>query len=145
MSNSSIEEEIREKGTLVYSNSGRSMLPLIREGKDMVVLVRPTGPLKKYDVPLYKPTPFHGKYVLHRIIKVQNGQYVIRGDNCITTERGITDKDIVGVLSSVIRSGKEVKTSALGYRIYSRVWVFLFPVRLALAKAKALLRRVLKR
>ena len=143
MSNSSIEEEIREKGRLVYSNRGRSMLPLIREGKDVVVLVRPQGKLRKYDVPLYKPTPFTGKYVLHRIIQVRENDYVIRGDNCISKEYGITDADIVGVLSSVIRSGKEVKTTSFSYKFYSRLWVFLFPLRLCFAKAPALLRKAL--
>ena len=104
MSNSSIEEEIRTTGRLVYTNRGRSMLPLIREGRDVVVLERPAGRLKKYDVPLYKPTPFTGAYVLHRIIKVRENDYVIRGDNCIRKEVGIRDEDIVGVLVSVLRA-----------------------------------------
>ncbi len=145
MSNSSIEEEIKTNGRLVYSNRGRSMLPLIREGKDAVVLVRPQGRLRKYDVPLYKPTPFEGKYVLHRIIKVRDNDYVIRGDNCISKEVGIKDEDIVGVLASVLRSGgKELKTSDFGYRVYSHVWVWLFPFRYVWSRFKSVVRRIVK-
>jgi len=144
MSNSSIEEEIRTAGRLVYSNRGTSMLPLIREGKDAVVLVRPEGRLRKYDVPLYKPKPFDGQYVLHRIIRVRGNDYIIRGDNCITKEIGIKDEDIVGVLYSVLRSGRELKTTDLKYRLYSHVWVWLFPLRYLWRGAKSCVRRIVK-
>ena len=145
MSNSSIEEEIRTTGRLVYSNRGQSMLPLIREGKDAVVLVKTQGRLRKFDVPLYKPTPFDGRYVLHRIIKVRDTDYVIRGDNCITKEVGIKDEDIVGVLASVLRSGKEVKTTDFGYKLYSRIWVWLFPLRYCWRGFKSVVRRIVKK
>lgn len=170
MSNSSIEEEIRTTGRLVYTNRGRSMLPLIREGRDAVVLERPAGRLRKYDVPLYKPTPFNGAYVLHRIIKVRENDYVIRGDNCIRKEIGIRDEDIVGVLVSVLRGPredaakssredtakgaavstggrggvKEIKVTSFGYKLYSRVWVFLFPFRYMWAGMKSVVRRIVR-
>ena len=152
MSNSSIEEEIRTTGRLVYSNRGRSMLPLIREGRDMVVLERPKGRLRKYDVPLYKPTPFTGAYVLHRIIKVRENEYILRGDNCIQKELGIRDEDIVGVLVSVIRGGKngnpdaskEIKVTSFGYKFYSRLWVLLFPFRYMWAGMKSVVRRIVR-
>ena len=141
MNKSSIEEEIRTTGRLLYSNRGTSMLPLIREGRDMVVLVRPEGRLKKYDVPLYKPTPFQGKYVLHRIVKVREKDYVIRGDNCYSNETGITDDDIVGVLSAVIRNGKELKISSFRYKLYSRTRVLLYPCRHFLVRVKNFFRK----
>ena len=39
--------------------------------------------LKKYDVALYKRG---SSYILHRIIGIQNGEYLIRGDNTYRME-----------------------------------------------------------
>ena len=80
MNKSSFEEEIRRSGYLLYRNVGDSMLPLIRQGRDLVLISRkPEGRLKKYDVPLYKRDS--GQYVLHRILKVRKDDYIICGDN----------------------------------------------------------------
>ena len=102
MANSSFEKVIEEKGELIYTNVGDSMYPLIREG-DLLVIRAVTGPLKKYDIPLYKRDS--GQYVLHRIIKVRKDDYLICGDNRHWIESGITDRHIIGVLTAVVRNG----------------------------------------
>ena len=67
------------------------MLPLIRQGKDLLLIARkPEGRLSKYDVPLYRRDS--GQYVLHRILKVRENDYVICGDNRWHRETGITDR-----------------------------------------------------
>ena len=66
MSNSSFEEILDREGQLIYTNVGDSMWPLIRQGRDLVVIHRTTGRLKKYDVPLYRRDS--GQYVLHRVL-----------------------------------------------------------------------------
>ena len=73
------EEEIEKNGRLVYTNVGDSMRPLIRQGRDLLIIEKPQGRLRKYDVPLYKRDS--GQYVLHRILKVRDSDYVICGDN----------------------------------------------------------------
>ena len=52
MSSSSFEEILEKEGHLIYSNVGDSMLPLIRQNRDLVVIERPAGRLRKFDVPL---------------------------------------------------------------------------------------------
>lgn len=70
MRKSTFEEEIAHNGFLLYRNVGDSMLPLIRQGKDLLLIARkPQGRLNKYDVPLYRRDS--GQYVLHRILKVR--------------------------------------------------------------------------
>ena len=99
---------------LVYTNKGCSMMPLIKQGRDMVI-IRKKGEerLKKYDVALYVKGPNH--YILHRVIKVNKDDYTIRGDNNYFTEYGIKDSDIVGVLIGVIRKGREHSVDEFGY------------------------------
>lgn len=129
MSKSTFEEELKEKGVLVYTNVGTSMRPLIRQGKDVMIIKRFDNccKLKKMDVPLYKRE--NGQYVLHRIIKVTKDGYVIRGDNTYSNEYGVTDHQIIGVLTGVIRNGKEISVNSFGYKVYSYFWLYTYYIR----------------
>ena len=90
---STYEEELQKNGKIIHTNVGTSMMPLLRQNRDVMIIERPEGRLKKYDVPLYKRK--NGQYVLHRILKVREKDYVICGDHCVKKEYGITDVDAV--------------------------------------------------
>ena len=138
MSKSSFEEELDKKGILVYTNKGNSMYPLIRQGKDVLIIKKVNTRLKKMDVPLYKRKS--GQYVLHRIIKVNENDYVIRGENTYYNETGIRDDQILGVLSGVIREGKEISVNSLNYKIYSYFWYYTYYLRKLIIKIKRCIR-----
>ncbi|MDO5144042.1 MAG: S24/S26 family peptidase [bacterium] len=128
MSKSSFEEEIQRSGYLIYRNVGDSMLPLIRQGRDLVLISRkPEGRLRRYDVPLYRRES--GQYVLHRIVKVRRDDYVLCGDNRWRLEEGISDRHIIGVLTAVIRNGRRLPVTDWRYRLYVCLWCGLRPVR----------------
>lgn len=139
------EEVLKEQGILLHHTTGMSMAPLLRTG-DAVAVVRCAGRLKKYDVPLYKRG---NKYVLHRIIKVRKEDYVIRGDNCAEKEYGIRDADILGVATVFYRGEKEIRAEAVGYRLYARARVALFPLRMFCRRSRSFLgkckRKLLKK
>ena len=138
MSSSSFEEILARDGKLIYTNVGDSMLPLIREGHDLLVIEPVQGRLKKYDVPLYRRDS--GQYVLHRILRVRTRDYVLCGDNRWHRETGITDRQIIGRLAAVIRNGKEIPVTAPLYRLYVHLWCDLFPVRALLLRLGSLCR-----
>ncbi len=138
----SFEEELERSGKIIYRNAGVSMRPLIKQDRDILIITKPEGRLKKYDIPLYKKNTH---YVLHRIVKVRENDYVILGDNCLRKEYGITDDQIIGVLTSLVRNGKEVDFNSFGYRFYSRVWYVLYPVRVIFMKAKIVLGRLFRK
>ena len=54
MNKSTFEEEIAKNGRLIYTNVGDSMMPLLREKRDLLIIEKAGGRLKKYDVPLYR-------------------------------------------------------------------------------------------
>lgn len=144
MSKSSFEEEIQRRGYLLYRNEGDSMLPLIRQGRDLVLISRkPEGRLKKYDVPLYKRDS--GQYVLHRILRVRKNDYVLCGDNRWQRETGISDRHIIGVLTAVIRDGQKLPTTALRYRLYVHLWCDQFYLRAFLLWCRDSLKRIRKK
>ena len=96
-----IEQMLAENGFCVTGITGTSMLPMLRQGEDRVLLVRPTFPLQLSTVALYK---LGQDYVLHRVIAYRDGTYLIRGDNCAADEL-VPEQEILGVLSGFWRSG----------------------------------------
>lgn len=140
MSKSTFEEELKEKGILVYRNVGTSMLPLIRQGKDVMIIKRPDEwkenrqKLNRFDVPLYQRS--NGQYVLHRVVKVTDEGYVLRGDNTYCNEYGIKDEQILGVLTGVIRNGKEISVNSFAYKLYSYAWYYTYYIRKAVVLMK---------
>lgn len=142
MHKSTFEEEISHTGKLIYTNVGDSMMPLIRQNRDLLIIEKVSGRLKKYDVPLYKRDS--GQYVLHRIIKVRKDDYVMCGDNRWQKEYGITNRHIIGVLTGVIRDGKTISVNDKKYRLYVHLWCDFFHVRALILKVKNYLKRRIK-
>ena len=142
MNKSTFEEEIKKSGKIIYTNVGDSMAPFIRQGRDVLIISKVNGKLKRYDVPLYKRDS--GQYVLHRILKVRENDYVICGDNRCSREYGITDRHIIGVLTGIIRDGREIPVTDLKYRIYVHLWCDFFPVRAFIIRIRQFLKRRLK-
>lgn len=136
-------EYLEQNGELTYTNVGVSMLPMLKQGRDLFTLTRKTeARCCKYDVVLYISPA--GDYVLHRIIKVREKDYVILGDNCLNKEYGITDENILGVLTRFVHRGKEYSVTHPGYRLYAAIWCAIFPLRKFVKKLKNACRRVLK-
>lgn len=142
MNNSTFEDEIKRTGRIIYTNVGDSMMPLIKQGRDVLVISAVDGRLKRYDIPLYKRDS--GQYVLHRILKVRKNGYVICGDNRCNKEYGITDRHIIGVLSGIIRDGREIPVTDIKCRIYAHLWCDLFPVRVLIIRIRQIFKRRLK-
>ena len=127
-----IEQYLAENDRLIYTNKGRSMLPLLREGRDLFIIeAKKNGRCKVGDTVLFKRG---SDYVLHRVITVRPDDYDILGDNCINPERGIKDDDILGVMTGFVRNGKEHSINEPGYRLYVYVWMKTTRIRIFMKK-----------
>lgn len=102
-----IEESLKQGKTVRFAPRGISMLPMLRQGIDCVILSPLPEKLKKYDLPLYQRED--GKYILHRIVKVGE-TYTCIGDNQFEMEPG--------------------------YRLYCRVWHYSRSARLVIRKIR---------
>lgn len=131
-----IEDELSKYGTYAANTVGTSMQPLFKTHRDVAVLKKLDRTLKKYDVVLY--TGASHKYILHRIIGVREDYFVIRGDNTFVKEYVSRDR-ILAYLVSFNRKGKHHTVDEFGYKLYSRFWNFIYPIRYFML----LLRRVL--
>lgn len=128
------EQLLDEKGYIVYTNVGCSMMPLLRQKKDVIeIKKKESGRCKKYDVVLYKRGD---KYILHRILKVLPKGYIIAGDHNTFIETDITDEKILGVMTRVVRDGKTISVDDFWYKAYVHLWCDVYPVRMIILKVK---------
>ncbi len=136
-------ELLAENGFYISTPSGRSMRPMLRGERDNILVEPCEGRLCRLDVVLYERGD--GTHVLHRIVRVRERDYLIRGDNCDYTERGITDERILGRLVGFWRGEKYIPCTSRAYRLYARLWCFLYPLRFLRLRAFRLLRAFLVR
>lgn len=142
-----LEPELRatiDSGKIAeFETHGFSMIPLLHDGGDRVRLIKPGGKLAIGDVALCVTDM--GKYVLHRVTELKDGGYVLKGDNCISTEFCTGDGDVIGVACAFIRRGRLIETDSSLYRFYCRfrkpllrLWQLFWKVadRLAALKKK---------
>lgn len=138
----SVEDYLEKNGSMTYTNVGVSMLPLLRQGKDLFT-VQKKGPerCRVGDVVLYRRGE---QLVLHRIVSVRANDYVALGDNCIGREYGLTDDRIIGVMSGFVRDGREHTVTERSYRLYSLLWLHTERPRVFLKRGVAWLKRHLR-
>lgn len=136
-----LEESVAQGKSFRFMPKGTSMRPMLIMGRDSVELVKVTGPLKKYDIPLYRRS--NGQFVLHRIVKAGEN-YTCIGDNQYEYEYGVLPEQIIAVVSAFEHNGKRYQVTDVSYRIYCRMWHYSRPMRRLFLRAKSFLRRLLK-
>ena len=123
-----IRKLISEGRTVSLTLKGNSMNPFIVHLRDQMTL----GPWKDEDirkgcVALVKDTK--GRYVIHRIIKRENDTVTLIGDGNVDLYETAQMCNIIGIMYSITRKGKEWKRDSRIWRLYSWLWMFLLPVR----------------
>lgn len=140
-----IETYLKRFGTFTYRFSGVSMLPLLRQNRDdFTVRAVEHGEIPaKGDVILFKDEL--GRYILHRVIRVDGATVTTRGDNCRTVDRPIDSSRILGIMTGYMRNGREHAVTDTGYRLYSAIIRCSTPIRLAYKNARRLAGMALRR
>ena len=133
-----IEETLSAGQSVRFSPRGISMLPMLRQGIDSVVLSPLPDVLRKYDLPLYRRDD--GKYILHRIVDVGE-TYTCMGDNQFAAEKGLRRDQMIALVTGFYRAEKYHSVREPGYLLYSRFWHYSRPVRHFYRRAMGWLRR----
>lgn len=123
-----VESELAEGRRVRFRLKGSSMFPLIREGRDGV-MIRPCteDELHPMDVVLFR---YRGKHVLHRILRKEGHRLLLQGDGSYVAREQCTTADVVGKLDEVIRpSGRSVSVTDWQWRLSGRIWRSTGPFR----------------
>lgn len=135
------EEELARSGKVVYTNVGVSMMPLLRQGRDLMVIYKAdTAKLRKYDAVLFKRPNVNGRgrYVLHRLLRIcPDGRFWIVGDNCASGEM-VSPENILGILKAVQRGKKTISVDSFGIKLYVFFWAAPYPIRFFFLKLRHL-------
>ena len=115
-----IEQYINEHGEFIATPVGTSMWPMLRHRRDTVYLVKYTGGLKKYDLPVYKRAD--GTLVMHRCLEVRPDGYAMCGDHQCQKEYGIQEDQIIAVAKGFYRDEKYISNENFLYKCYYKLW-----------------------
>lgn len=135
-------EQIASGGSVHFSPKGTSMLPMLRQNIDSVILTKADRKLKKYDLPLYRRE--NGQFVLHRVVDVKNDSYTMCGDNQYLREYGIKDEQILAIMEGFYRGDTYVSSSDKKYRSYCKKQVTKQHLRSVYLKFRHLVGNVLR-
>ena len=140
--NKTIEEVLEENGKHFQTTVGDSMEPMLKNRSCIVEIVKPSGELKRYDLPLYKRPS--GQYVLHRIHKVKKDYYLTCGDNRCSREK-VPKEWVIGVMKGYYKDGVYIPESDPKYRRYVRYVCNFFFIRAIFIYVKLKMRSVFKK
>ena len=136
-----IREGLESGKNVRFSPRGVSMLPMLRQGIDSVILSPVPEKLKKYDLPLYRRSS--GQFVLHRIVGVGD-TYTCIGDNQFDLEPGLRHDQMIALVTAFTRGNRLIRVDHPIYWLYCRFWHYSRPVRHLWRRGKGWLRRHLK-
>lgn len=110
------------------------MLPMLNGVDDKVTFSPKPDRLRKFDVAFYRRRDT-GQLVLHRMIGFDaDGGYIFSGDNQYCCEYGVTDGDVLALMTAFTHKGRERSVHSLRYRLYCRRIVLKKKARMSLSK-----------
>ena len=112
-----IDEVVSSDGEFRLYPKGTSMMPLIREGADSVLLVKADN-VSKNDIVFYKRD--NGQFVLHRAVKIKKNTYVMCGDNQFKLEKGVRKDQVLAKVKGFYRDELYVDESNAEYAAYMK-------------------------
>ena len=136
-----IQESLSAGRSVRFSPRGISMLPMLRQGIDSVILSPVPEALKKYDLPLYQRD--NGKYILHRIVDA-GATYTCVGDNQFQLESGVRRDQILALVTGFYRAETYHSIQEPAYQLYCRLWHYSRPLRRFWRRGLGFIRRKLK-
>lgn len=136
-----IEDLLKSGKSVQMKPQGYSMYPLFMPGRDWAVIspVEDLEKLKKGDVVLYRRD--QSILVLHRVYRHDSSGFYMVGDNQKEIEGPLRPDQIRGILTAIIRKGKHISTDNLLYRFLFGVWLLMRPVRPAVSKIVAAVKK----
>ena len=135
-------EQLEKHGSYLSVPSGISMRPMIRGGRDAVLIKKLTQEPKRYDLVMYVRQDLQG--VIHRVVGFKDGKYVIIGDNCWRYEH-VRPEQIKGIVTEFCRKGKWHTVDERLYNLYVHTWVDLLFIKRPLFYARDKFKKLIKR
>ena len=125
---------MEETGTVPLVISGYSMTPFLMHRRDTVYLSKVGRPLKKGDMILFRRDS--GDYILHRILRAENGVFTLVGDAQNWLEQ-VREDQVLALVTAVRRKGRLLKPGSFWWEFFEKIWIRMIPLRHPIMKLYA--------
>ncbi len=116
---SNYKTELEKNKIIAFVPGGNSMWPTLKHRGQSVIVELKTDRLKRFDVALYQRDS--GVFVLHRVMEVKDGGYIICGDSQFTLEP-VREEQVFGVMSGFYRKDKYIEVTDEKYKKEVERW-----------------------
>ena len=118
---SEIATRIAEGERVRIRAKGNSMVPFIRDGKDEIILEKPSS--KSFQKGRLLLVQLNDKaYILHRVKRVDGLQLLLQGDGNLSMVESCSPVDVVAEASAIIRNGIVIETGSFRWNLYRYLW-----------------------
>lgn len=136
-----IPNELSQGKTVIFHTVGASMEPLLRERQTHVILQK-ADYCSAGDILLFVRAS--GELVLHRLVKIKDRYYFLRGDNTYYKEK-IHKSCVIGRVSMIYKEGKYIDVfNDKAYLSYVKKRRLLYPFRYIIVSLKRILKKIIK-
>lgn len=123
-----VRKLISEGHSVTITAKGYSMNPFIVHLRDQMTISPCQDPdIRKGAVVLIRTAK--GSCFVHRIIKRDGNRLVLMGDGNIGIKEKALTTDVIGLMTAVIKKGRQIPVTSLRWRLYSWFWHMLTPAR----------------
>lgn len=118
--------QLKNGGVATLTVTGFSMMPMLRNMRDAVILIPVSRALEPGEIALFQRD--NGRYVLHRVIKVTGEGYLFCGDNQAELEP-VRHDQLMALVNGFTRKGKTHSLTEYSYQLYTTACIRLFCLR----------------
>ncbi|MFZ6036701.1 MAG: S24/S26 family peptidase [Bacteroidota bacterium] len=116
-----IADRVAAGKKVIIKAKGESMRPFIRNGCDKIILEKlESEDLKKGNIVLVRLSD--GRFVVHRIEKVEKEGLVLRGDGNLATLEVCRFQDVVAQATAVVHNGKMITKGSIRWKWQGWLW-----------------------
>lgn len=121
--------ELMEEGKEVSMTiSGSSMNPFLIHHRDLVLMKKTDGPVRRGDMVFYQRAS--GAYVLHRVHHTDiNGMLYMVGDAQTEIEGPLNPDCVFAIIIKVKRKGKWIQPGDFWWFFFRCIWIRCIPLR----------------
>ena len=113
------KSQIEKNNVIAFVPGGNSMWPILKNKKQSVIVQKKQARLKKFDVGFYQRD--NGAFVLHRVMQVIDGGYVMCGDSQFNTEK-VKEENVFGVMEGFYQGKKYIEVTNPKYIKRVKSW-----------------------
>lgn len=145
-----IEKLLAEGNSIQIKPQGYSMYPVLVPGRDDAIIapVSVSQKLKRGDVVLYRRWKADGAkdiLVLHRIWKINSQGIFLVGDNQSELEGPLKKEQVIGIMTGLVRKGKQISVMNPLYKALTGIWLMLRPLRPVISKCAVNIKHVFQK